>query len=540
MSARIPETLAAKEALSDKNDVPNEEQQVQTAPSGSGENNEIEEIQIDPISANIENVEFPVETYADVASTNKTIDLYLAREDNANDYHVNYKEVADLVFKRLGVPSGMLKSVDTTPYKKIILELDGQVDIAMLNITQALQIRKGLWTKPLQSPEKDRPVFIKWAPMKMLNKDIEAVIGHFGEITRHVSHVVIMNTGEDWAAAMEGVRTAERDCRMKIRYNIPSLIMVRGVKIMVHYPGQPKTCTHCLQWWHYCPGGGKVDKCKKNGGKEGNLKANFKKIVNGIKIKERRGGDEVSPIVPQAIPDPDQVKFSGLPEDWNLTTFKAWLDEKGVCFTEPMVFKGTKPGTFLINSIILEDGEKLILDADDASETVTKLNGAEVEHKHQKKRVIVQMGAMTTPEKKKMMEPKEVVDITDSSRDESNLGASGSGEAEKEKGKTKKTPPAAPASAKPSEVTGDKEEEEEREEVDEEVDGSGGEGDEEGDEDSLKLMIKTQTSKTGTKTTRVVGGKAKRADLSASSLDASPPLQQKKRVKGKRNGKGKK
>ena len=61
--------------------------------------------------------------------------IHLRREDKGNNFHVTYKEVSDLVFKRLGVPQekGMLHSVDTSTFKKIKLELDNMVNYGNLN-----------------------------------------------------------------------------------------------------------------------------------------------------------------------------------------------------------------------------------------------------------------------------------------------------------------------------------------------------------------------------------------------------------------------
>ena len=96
-----------------------------------------------------------VQSYAQVAAQIKKLEFHLAREDKANDFYVDYAEVAQLVFKRLRLPEGKLISVDNTLYKKLVIEIDGDVDISELNLTQALEIRKGLKTKPLQSPDTD-------------------------------------------------------------------------------------------------------------------------------------------------------------------------------------------------------------------------------------------------------------------------------------------------------------------------------------------------------------------------------------------------
>ena len=93
----------------------------------------------------------------------------------------------------------MLHSVDTSTFKKIELELDNMVNYGNLNLTQELQVRPGLWTRPLQAPERDRKVNISWAPMKMPAADIESVLKWFGTITEGISQGIRMQSvGESW------------------------------------------------------------------------------------------------------------------------------------------------------------------------------------------------------------------------------------------------------------------------------------------------------------------------------------------------------
>ena len=80
-----------------------------------------------------------------------------------------------------------------TTMKKIIIEIEGNVNISQLNITQALEVKKGLKMRPLQSLDTDREIRITRAPMKMDNAEISNVIGLFGEITSPVTHVVMQS-----------------------------------------------------------------------------------------------------------------------------------------------------------------------------------------------------------------------------------------------------------------------------------------------------------------------------------------------------------
>ena len=196
---------------------------------------------------------------------------------------------------------------------------------------------------------------------------------------------------------MSGVKTAERTLRMKIKVNIPSFIVVLGNKLKVDYPGQPKTCPRCQKYWSTCPGQGKVEKCKKAGGEEKDVKTSFKQLVSRIKKKEKGVSDIESsaPVVPKVIPNPDQISFSGLPEDMTLDAFQVWLDKNNVTFLGAMCFKGNKPGTFVIASYENETEGLVTLNAGEAQEIVTKLHGTELN----KKRVIVQMESLTTPAK---------------------------------------------------------------------------------------------------------------------------------------------
>ena len=487
------------------------------------------------------------QSYAQVASNTKTLELHLAREDKSNDYYVSYAEAATLVFKRLNVPEGMLMAIDNTPYKKLIIELDGSVNISQLNLTQALEVRRGLKTRPLQSPDTDREIRITRAPMKMDNEEIKNVLRLFGEITYNIRHVVLEPSAgaapDSWQVLMRGVKTAERTLRMKVKTNIPSFIMVLGTKLKVDYAGQPKTCPRCQKYWAMCPGSGKVDKCKKNGGEEKDCKVSFKSLVNRLKKKEKGEGDiePSAPLVPGYIPNPDQITFSNLPEDMDMDGFAQWLDEKSITFLASMCFKGNKPGTFIISSYEDDNGEMVHLNAGEAQDIVTKLHGVE----HNKKRVMVQMEALSTPSKRKP----EVVHLDDSGENSSQVppaqpvAAAGDPILPNPPGPEadKKAAVAVARKERRKEMRQKKKEEKANKAKDSEKGkgnsenddvpkAAGEEGDDEGDDEgegdeSLKLVISSQFTHGGTKTMKVRNGKrANEHDSSVSSDPASPKL----------------
>ena len=372
-------------------------------------------------------------TYSEIAAEVYSITLHLFREDKSNDFYVSYEDAYKLIFKRLMVPDGALVSIDTTSYKKIVIELKKTVNPIDLNITQALEVRPGLKTRPLQAPDTDKVVKIQWAPMKLPNADIDEVIGIFGEIKAPTSHVVLRATADSpaWEKAMDGVKTADRVCTIKIINNIPSYIIVKGIKLKVDYSGQPKTCGRCHKYWAACPGGGKIDKCKKNKGEEKTLKLAFKQVVNRIKKKEVSPQETSAPLIPGKIPDPDQITFSGFKEDTSLNTFMAWLDANNIAFLEPMCFKGKKPGSFNITSVEDDDGDLLNLSGDEAKQMVDKLNGVSLDGR----RISVTMTMLSTPTKQQHKKPETVT--LDSSTEEQATKPSTSGtQKEKPAGKS--------------------------------------------------------------------------------------------------------
>ena len=347
----------------------------------------------------------PQDSYARAAADTWCLELHLVRDDNGSDFRVSDEEAFRLVYKRLLVPPRGLVSFCTAPQRKLIIELKKSVQAELLNLTQVLEIRPNLFTRPLQSPDREKIITLYWAPVKMPNGDIDNVLSDFGDIVTPTRHRVIQASPDaapdSWEAMMDGVITSERKVGLKIKHNIPSFIMIRGTKIKVEYQGQPKTCGYCSRYWSTCPGGGKVEKCKKNGGQEKTVKVAFRQLLKKIKDKEENGQELSGPLIPAVIPDPDRVTFSGFPEGWNLEDFKEWLDGAEVDFVEAMLFKSSKPGTFTMTPVV-EGEDVLNLSGREATNLVEKLNGVVlVLPSGQKRRVRVEAVQASTPQKKK-------------------------------------------------------------------------------------------------------------------------------------------
>ena len=143
MSAKIAEDLAAEAALNDH------QAPLDRNGDGGAENDDPMEADAPPEDRNQNG------SYAQAAANVKTLDVHLYREDKGSDFNIDEQQMSDLIYKRLLLPYGKLVSVDTTFYQKIVLEIDGSVNIEDLNITHSLEAKKGLKTRPLQSPDTD-------------------------------------------------------------------------------------------------------------------------------------------------------------------------------------------------------------------------------------------------------------------------------------------------------------------------------------------------------------------------------------------------
>ena len=115
----------------------------------------------EPLGGGEEDEDVPTEdtgpqSYAAAAKPTWTLEIHLYREDKSSDYNVSEEEMFHLIYKRLGVPAGGLVSIDDTPMRKILLELKTEVTAETLNITQALEIRRNLMTRPFSQWTKRR------------------------------------------------------------------------------------------------------------------------------------------------------------------------------------------------------------------------------------------------------------------------------------------------------------------------------------------------------------------------------------------------
>ena len=173
----------------------------------------------------------------------------------ASNTNLSIKEKGRLVFKMLGVPRGKCIIFNESRREKAVLTISGSVPVSTLNLTQSFQAKPGLWTKPVAPIVKEKMVYLHWTLSETDNRELRSILECFGVVSGPIKHqrYQAKRGAEEEERMMDGVMTMDRQVKMKIRRNIPSIILVEGRKVNVRYDIQPKSCSRCLQRLHICP-----------------------------------------------------------------------------------------------------------------------------------------------------------------------------------------------------------------------------------------------------------------------------------------------
>ena len=273
---------------------------------------------------------------------------FTLESDKKGDTHVSVSDVARLVYNRLMAPPKSLILYDDTQFKKLTLWLRPEVDVGRLILTQGLEIRPGLRTKPLVGANREKDVHIYWAPISLTNEAIAKSLEVFGDLKEHfasdgdtVFHVwnkiyKAKEDDDDVTKMMDGVTLTDRQCKMIVKHPIPSHILIGGVKVKISYEGQARTCGRCYKYWSACPGGGKADICRakaeeaareaESGGKKKqkapSMKEHWKKVEKKLAKKMAEGQNpSLNEGVAGKPPPPTCVRVTSLPDDITLPEF---------------------------------------------------------------------------------------------------------------------------------------------------------------------------------------------------------------------------
>ena len=80
----------------------------------------------------------------------KWLALRLYRENSSISYNLSKKERATLLFRRLKIPPGNVRSFEACNFEMIRIEFQGDIDIERFKTSTAIQIRPGLKVQPMK------------------------------------------------------------------------------------------------------------------------------------------------------------------------------------------------------------------------------------------------------------------------------------------------------------------------------------------------------------------------------------------------------
>ena len=94
-----------------------------------------------------------VVNYARAASTpseRNLIHLKLFRVNKEISFNLMKKEKASLLFRKMKLPPANVKSFEASNFKRLTIELQGDIDIEQYKFSSALKIREGLSVMPMK------------------------------------------------------------------------------------------------------------------------------------------------------------------------------------------------------------------------------------------------------------------------------------------------------------------------------------------------------------------------------------------------------
>ena len=129
-------------------------------------------------------------------------------------------------------------------------------------------------TKPVAPVVKEKVVYLYWTTSETIYRELEYMMEQFGVLTGPIEYQVYRARpgATEEEKLMDGVMSMDRQVKMKVRKNIPSIILVQGKRVNVRYDGQARSCSRCLRRLHMCPTRGDPRACQELWEKENKKK----------------------------------------------------------------------------------------------------------------------------------------------------------------------------------------------------------------------------------------------------------------------------
>ena len=261
------------------------------------------------------------------------IEIFFRKNSTESSTSLTNEQKGKLIFKKLNVPAGKLLGLDDSQRDRIVLLIAGDVQGYQLNLAQSVQAKPGLYTKPVAPVVKPVHVKIYGTSLDTPMEQVEDMMKNFGIMTskmEHQKYEIPQSEGED-AMMMDGVTKGDMQVWMKIRKNIPSVLLIAGRRCIIKYVGQAKHCTRCLKRYHVCPGKGWPAKCQEifedQTNCQGLPRGNIGEIMNEI---HRSSIPDDSDTSTNAGIEADYVDLENIPEAMNAEQLCAFLNQNNL------------------------------------------------------------------------------------------------------------------------------------------------------------------------------------------------------------------
>ena len=190
--------------------------------------------------------------------------IWYRKNNTVSNTNLSPGQKGRLVFKLLGVPRGKCVMMDVSRRDRITLTIHGSVPSNTLNLSNSFEAKPNLWTKPVAPIVKEKTVYIHWTSADTPYQALESTLEHYGVLTSPIIYQVYRAQpgASEEEKLMDGVMSTDREVKMKVRKNIPSIILIEDKKVNIRYEGQARSCSRCLYRLHLCPAKGDARLCQ--------------------------------------------------------------------------------------------------------------------------------------------------------------------------------------------------------------------------------------------------------------------------------------
>ena len=213
------------------------------------------------------------------------LDIVFERKNESVSFNLSKAELSRLLFRKMKIDPKNIIKIDTSGFKKVLIELAQQIDPETFVNLPSFDIREGLRTK-LYRPHhrKDTLVTVNWLDIETTDEFISHVFSHFGQLKSNIQWCKIKEVENETPEekALNNILSGDRQFWIQIEKAIPSYAVIDGRKVKIHYNGQKRTCARCQMNSESCAGNGNAKLCDDNGGEKVKVEVMWKEVMEAV------------------------------------------------------------------------------------------------------------------------------------------------------------------------------------------------------------------------------------------------------------------